>query len=81
VHDGESGIVKLRGGDDRGDVQVHDDVADCFVGDEGVTRGVGGVFEGRGTEVEGVEVVVVEETYDLERLGRLARVDESRVGI
>jgi hypothetical protein len=40
-------------------------VADCFVGDETVAWEMRGVFESSGREVEVVEVIVVEEAYNL----------------
>jgi hypothetical protein len=65
VDDGEVGIVELRRRHDGGDVQVHDNVADCFVSDEMVAREMRGVFESSGREVEVVEFIVVEKAYNL----------------
>lgn len=61
----DDGVVGVFCGRDGCDFEVHDDVADGFVSDELIAGFRGWMLECCVGEVEGVEVVVVEEADDL----------------
>jgi hypothetical protein len=65
MHDWQGGVIELAGRCDIRDVEIHDDVSYSFFRHEGISWLVGRDFHRVGAEVVAVQIVVVEETYNL----------------